>query len=65
MSKLVSGLGIAFSLVFSLFAGAVLSRASTMPTSNQNDMVQLVCVVVILASIVAFGVCAFFFARQK
>ena len=64
MVKLFSGLGIAFSLVLSLAAGVILSRAASMRTSSTNDMIQFSCVGVILVCIVVFGVSAFFFARK-
>jgi hypothetical protein len=64
MSKLLSGLGIVFSLLTAAVFGVILNAAAN-ATGLANERWQWASVGVILVCIVVFGISAFFFARQK
>ena len=62
--KLLSGLGIVFSLLTAAVFGVILNAAAN-ATGLANERWQWASVGVILVCIVVFGISAFFFARQK
>jgi uncharacterized membrane protein len=64
MVKLLSGLGIVFSLVIAAVFGVILNAAAN-ATGLANERWQFISVGVILCCVVVFGVSAFVFARQK
>lgn len=63
MSKLVSGIGIGVSLLTAAIFGVILNESAS-KMSYANEVWQWISVGVIVASIIAFGVCAFFFSRK-
>ena len=62
--KLISGLGIVFSLVTAAIFGVILNAAAN-ATGRANEIWQWVAFGVILVCIVMFGVSAFFYARKQ